>query len=205
MWSGTSVGFAVKVVDRTRQRQLYDELVVQRRLVRDGASSAQEHPGCSCWREIVGNGAQGMHLLLGDHSFPGLTNVENERLDELHIDWTSPCSPTSVDVCAPEFTSTRIHLGQVLLGIGVPDSPFNFQDVLLEVERAAQHGFVGSAALSKAQKLKSQWEQSSRIWAAQGYSGERQATAVYDQLIAIREEALKQIQLDAMTNLLAGP
>lgn len=198
-WSTSSFGFDFACKDRVLQRQLYDQLVLERRLVKDGPSTAAEHPGCSCWRELPKDtdsekpiDVEVLHLLLGDGSTPGVSATDQERLDQIHIDFKSPCKSTSVDVCEGGVFTPAKHAAQVFLNIGIPVSPFTFPDVDAELQAADKRGFVTKAGSAKAAILRAEFAKFGRTWACQGYTGEAEAQIRFQQLEEIRDDAFQR-------------
>lgn len=189
-WSTSSYGFDFALKDRTIQRALYDKLIDERKLVLDGPSTAAEHPGCTCWREVRrdedAEEQEALHLLIGDNSVPGTTAVDQERYDQIHIDFSTPCTSSSTTVCDTTPLSAGKHLGHVFVGIGIPESPFNFPDVFDEIQLADSQGFLPKTDKDQADLLRRAFDSNVASWACRGYAGEKDARIVYDKLVKIR-------------------
>lgn len=200
-WSTSSYGFDVALKDRVLQRQLYDQLILERKLALDGPRTAAAHPGCSCWRELraagSANSARGrevLHLLIGDDSIPGVPPADQERLDQIHVDFETPCEGASVDVCDTSLLDAGLHATQVFLNMGVPDNPFSFPDLDLEVRKFEKAGAVPPASMKKAATLRAEFAAQSVTWACQGYAGHDEAQRRYDELKEIRDSVLEELR-----------
>lgn len=217
-WSTSSFGFDFAYRDRVLQRQLYDQLVLEKKLVKDGPTTAAEHPGCSCWRELARRPSstnpsdkEVLHLLIGDGlipsgPLPGVTPTDQERFDSIHIDFESPCKSTSVDVCEVDQRSGGIaHGAQVFLNIGVPVSPFSFPDLDAELLAAEKVGMLSASQSSEASKVRAEFAKFGRTWACQGYSGEAEAQRRFDKLAEIRDAIQRDAFIRIMQSAVSGP
>ncbi|RYZ03795.1 MAG: hypothetical protein EOO73_26545 [Myxococcales bacterium] len=218
-WSTSSFGFDVAYQDRVLQRQLYDQLVLEKKLVKDGPTTAAEHPGCSCWRELTRRPGSSkpidqevLHLLIGDGllpsgPLPGVTPTDQERFDSMHIDYQSPCKSTSVDVCEIDRSlgGAVVHGAQVFLNIGVPISPFSFPDLDAELQAAEKVGLLSPSQSSEAAKLRGEFAKLGRTWACQGYAGEAEAQRRFDKMDEIRNAIQRDAFIRIMQSAASGP
>jgi hypothetical protein len=121
----------------------------------------------------------------GDDSVAGPTETDQERFDQIHIDYATPCYSTSITICETGVKSLP-HMFQIKTGLGIPDNPFYFMDVHNDVALSNEQHLLPKEAKEKSDVLLREYESNEVMWACRGYAGEAEARKRYDQLAEIR-------------------
>ena len=180
-WIGSSAGFKCRYVDRKSQVSLYNSLA---RACLDIGTSSCDHPGCDTWRELpVGGDDKALHFLIGNNATTVLGEHDTERLDEIHLDWTSPVTSGGGQTCStlrihPSSWLTPVkHVAQSIVGFGSPTSPFVFEDLAIDAEaRDNRLHRLSPAERARLVELRTTWATNGRLWACQGQAGWNAAT-----------------------------
>lgn len=184
LWMGGSAGFMCRYVDRAAQRRLYNQLWI----CQDMGSGSCDHPGCDCWREIPvgGDNTIALHLLIGNTT---LDVTEPERLDQIHLDWKSPVVGARNNICELGVIESTVHVAQAIFGLGIPESPFTFEEKANEVEKLdREQNVLSSAEKSIVINLRDEWNRNFRAWSINGMTGWDQALPVFRKISELREK-----------------